>query len=400
MAGPGLEPHGRADPPRYARAVPPGADVPALDICVFGTYDEDAHPRVRGLREGLEASGARVTVLNEPLGVDTGARVQLLRRPAGIASFALTLAARWLRLVARRRIAGTPDAVLVGYLGHFDVHLAKVLFRRSTIVLDHMVGLSDTATDRQLDGRSIVSRLLGALDRAALRAADIVLFDTDEHRQHLDVAGVGGIVVPVGAPSPYFDAGKAHAAETGTGGPLRVLFYGLYTPLQGAATIGQAMAQLAGDEAVCFTMVGTGQDRTAAEQAAAGARATWTDWVPADELPALIASHDVCLGIFGTSPKARRVVPNKVFQGAAAGAAVVTSDTPCQRSMLGPAAAYVPPGDPTALAACLRDLASHPDRLRALQHAGREVAAARFAPAAAVRPLLDELQRRSTDTAR
>ena len=47
--------------------------------------------------------------------------------------------------------------------------------------------------------------------------------------------------------------------------------------------------------------------------------------MPAADLPALVAGHDVCLGIFGTGDKALRVVPNKVFQGAAAGCAIVTS---------------------------------------------------------------------------
>ena len=76
--------------------------------------------------------------------------------------------------------------------------------------------------------------------------------------------------------------------------------------------------------------------------------------MPAANLPALVAGHDVCLGIFGTGDKALRVVPNKVFQGAAAGCAIVTSDTAPQRRALGDAAVLVPPGDPEALAAALR----------------------------------------------
>ena len=54
-----------------------------------------------------------------------------------------------------------------------------------------------------------------------------------------------------------------------------------------------------------------------------------------NEGPALVAGHDVCLGIFGTGVKAQLVVPNKVYQGAAAGCAVVTSDTAPQRRALG-----------------------------------------------------------------
>ena len=117
--------------------------------------------------------------------------------------------------------------------------------------------------------------------------------------------------------------------------PLKVVFFGLYTPLQGTVTIGKALSLLSGAP-IEVTMIGDGQDRPAA-MAAAHACPTiqWLDWVPGDALPSIVAAHDVCLGIFGTTPKALRVVPNKVFQGAAAGCVVVTSDTVPQRQMLG-----------------------------------------------------------------
>jgi SAM-dependent methyltransferase len=168
------------------------------------------------------------------------------------------------------------------------------------------------------------------------------------------------------------------------------VFFGLYTPLQGAPVIGRALAELAGVD-LEVTMIGTGQDLADTRRQAAGnSRVTWRDWVPADELPAEVARHDVCLGIFGDGPKARRVVPNKVFQGAAAGCAIVTSDTPPQRSALGAAAVFVPPGDSGALAAALRRLATDRAELAALRRAAAERAAT-FTPEAVVRPLRDRL---------
>ena len=145
------------------------------------------------------------------------------------------------------------------------------------------------------------------------------------------------------------------------------MFFGLFTPLQGAPVIGAALAALAGDEhPVEVTMIGAGQDLDETRSLAAGNhRVHWLDWVDAADLPALVAAHDVCLGIFGTGPKALRVVPNKVFQGAAAGCAVVTSDTAPQRRVLGDAAVLVPAGDPAALAEALRALAADRSRLAA-----------------------------------
>ena len=93
------------------------------------------------------------------------------------------------------------------------------------------------------------------------------------------------------------------------------MFFGLFTPLQGAPVIGAALAALADDEGRRHDGRQRADHEEARSLAAANHHVTWVDWVPPDQLPALVARHDVCLGIFGTGPKALRVVPNKVFQG-------------------------------------------------------------------------------------
>jgi glycosyltransferase involved in cell wall biosynthesis len=373
-----------------------------MRLLFFGTYDAAAHPRVSVLRDGLRAHGADVQECNEPLGLSTAARVSMLRRPWTVPLLGMRLVRCWARLVACsrrfRRDGSWPDAVVVGYLGHFDVLLARRLFPHVPVVLDHLVGASDTATDRGVSG-GFRQRLLQWLDRAALGSADVVVVDTVEHLLALPAPAVGrAVVVPVGAPaqwfakpSPYDDDSPADAPGDR---PLRAVFFGLYTPLQGAPVIGAALAALAGDAerdgqaAVEVTMVGAGQDLDETRSlAAANRRVRWVDWVPPAELPALVAGHDVCLGIFGAGAKALRVVPNKVFQGAAAGCALVTSDTDPQRRVLGDTAVLVPPGDPAALAAALRDLAADRSRLAAARKAAGELARSTFTPAAVTEPL-------------
>jgi glycosyltransferase involved in cell wall biosynthesis len=108
-------------------------------------------------------------------------------------------------------------------------------------------------------------------------------------------------------------------------------------------------------------------------------------------LPELVAEHDVCLGIFGTGPKAQRVVPTKIFQGAAAGCALVTSDTAPQRRILGDAAILVPPGDAVAVAAALEKLAADSDALLRSRAAAARLADERFRADVVVAPLVDRL---------
>lgn len=360
-----------------------------MRVLLFGTYDTSTHPRVATIAEGMRARGAEVAECNAPLGLDTAARVDMLAHPWRAPALLARLARRWATLARAARRMPAPDVVVVGYLGHFDVHLARLLFRRVPVVLDHLVGASDTARDRRLDGgpRQVLLRMI---DSAALRAADIVVVDTEEHlavlpQRHRERA----VVVPVGAPSAWHMA--ARPADQDSSEPLRVVFYGLYTPLQGTPVIGAALGRLAGAP-IEVTMIGSGQDEAETRAAAAANRAVrWLDWVPAAELPALVADHHVCLGIFGTGDKALRVVPNKVFQGAAAGCAVVTSDTPPQRRALADAAVLVPPGDAEALAAALLRLAG--DRAELIRQRGlaHRQAQQRFTPEAIVAPLVSKL---------
>jgi glycosyltransferase involved in cell wall biosynthesis len=354
-----------------------------MRVLAFGSYDADRHPRVAVLLDGLRELGVEVDVCNVPLKLDTADRVKVLKQPWRLPLLALTILRTWLQLALRARKLPAPDAVLVGYLGHFDVLLARRLFRRTTIVHDMLIFAADTAKDRGAGG--LKQQLLRRLDAAAIKASDVIVVDTDEHLAMLPAARlVDGLVVPVGAPKAWLGPLAVHD------GPLKVVFFGLYTPLQAAPVIGEALALLPPGR-VAVTMIGMGQDLAATKALAGTADVTWVDWVTPADLPPLVRDQDVCLGIFAAEGKGTRVVPNKVYQGAAAGCAVVTSDTAPQRRALGDAGCFVTPGDPQALAAALLELADDRDLLLTKRRAARSLAEASFLPAAAAAPLYAKL---------
>jgi glycosyltransferase involved in cell wall biosynthesis len=366
--------------------------VTRVRVLGFGTYDVRTHPRIGVILAGLRAHGDDVVEANAPLGLSTAARIEMVRRPWLGYRLVLRLARCWARLIVRSlrlRRAGRFDAVVVGYLGQFDVVLARLLFPRTPIVLDQLVFGADTAADRGLSrAGGLRQRALRTLDEVATAAADLVVVDTIENSTLLRSGHQAkAVVAPVGAGEEWFAAGRARTDDQ-PGAPLRVVFFGLFTPLQGAEVVARALATLSDRDDIMVTMIGSGQDhQRARELAAPNARVHWVDWVDAGELPAMVAAHDVCLGIFGTAPKALRVVPNKVFQGAAAGCAIVTSDTAPQRRDFGGASVLVPPGDPLALATALRQLADDRDEVARLGAAAHERAAADFAPPAIVEAL-------------
>jgi glycosyltransferase involved in cell wall biosynthesis len=358
-------------------------------VLFFGTYDARSHPRVAVLQEGLRAHGCDVRECNVPLGLDAAARVRMLRRPWLFPRLVARLAPAWWRLWRAARQLDPPDAVVIGYMGHFDIHLARRLWPGVLLVLDYLVSGRDTAIDRGIDGPLLI-RALDRLDRRALAAADLRVMDTVPQLEIVpEELRAGSVIVPVGASDRWFQEPRHHQSHRS----VRVVFFGVFTPLHGAPTIGRAIGLLAGEPRVRFTLIGSGQDyRATRELASANPNVEWLLWVSAEELPGLVAEHDICLGIFGTGPKAQRVVPTKVSQGAAAGCAIVTSDTPAQRGALDGAAELVPPGNPEALAETLVALAEDPARLWRQRCGAYERARAEFTPPHVVEPLVLRLR--------
>lgn len=373
----------------------PTDNADRLRFVTFGTYQSGSHPRIRVLIEGLRELGHEVVEINEPLGLSTAARVSMLKAPWKLPLLLCRLASRWGRLIRRglrlRRTTPAIDAVLVGYLGHFDVHLARLVFPDTPVALDHLIFAAGTAKDRGQESR-VISAALQLVDRRAMAAATVIIVDTPEHQQRVPAELADRTVVcPVGADSSWFQAAARQHRVAASATPLRVVFFGLFTPLQGTAIIGEALS-LVSDEPIQATMIGTGQDLAEARRAADAAIDTdWVDWVPTQELPDVVASHDVALGIFGTTVKAAEVVPNKVFQSAAAGCALITSDTMPQRRTLGDAAELIPAGSATALADAMRRLAVDPELLNRRRAQARELAETTFSPAAVSTPLLEKL---------
>ena len=101
-----------------------------------------------------------------------------------------------------------------------------------------------------------------------------------------------------------------------------------------------------------------------------------------------MARSDLCLGIFGTSPKARRVIPNKIFDALACARAVLTGDTPAVRELLRPGndVWVCPPGDPDPLADAIVTLRDD-DLRRAIAERGH----ARFRETASLDALAHDL---------
>jgi glycosyltransferase involved in cell wall biosynthesis len=325
----------------------------------FGTYDRD-YPRNAQVISALRHAG--VEVRERHVGVWEG-RADNWR--AGALTVARVAAAE-ARLL--RRPSGDYDIVIVGYPGHADLTAARRAAAGRPLVFNPLVSLFDTfVSDRRRFGSgSIAARALRALDVHALRAADLVVADTDAHRRFL--AALGGLALDrvavcfVGAEDGVFTPRSTPADA------FEALFVGKLIPLHGVETVLEA-ARLAPE--IRFRIVGSGQLEPLLE--ARPPNVAWTPWLPYRDLPGELHRAGCALGIFGSSDKAARVIPNKVFQALACGTPLVTADTPAARELLrsGESALLVPQADSDALAAAVRRLAADDPLRRRIAAGGR-----------------------------
>ena len=320
---------------------------------------------LRGLRESdVEVIECHTTVWTG--GVDKSQIRGLGRR--------LYFLLRWLfsypKLIIRYLGLPPHDAVMIGYLGQIDV-LVLWPFARArgvAIVWDAYISLYDTVVaDRNIVGpKHPGAMLLFALEWLSCRAADQVILDTRAHAEYFEKAfrlePGRTVVVYVGVEPEHFPSRPRSAMPEQANAPVRVLFYGSFIPLHGIETIVRA-AEMAKDGAIDWLLIGGGQEESRIRQMLAKLGLTRLTWIPRvkyGELKDWIHRADICLGIFGASEKAARVIPNKVFQVLATGTPIITRDSPAIRELLAPdmpGVWLVPAADPDALLMAVRKFA-------------------------------------------
>jgi glycosyltransferase involved in cell wall biosynthesis len=143
-------------------------------------------------------------------------------------------------------------------------------------------------------------------------------------------------------------------------------------PLHGVPIILQA-ARLLEEENIEFWLIG--DNHQADGPADLLERVKYFSWMPLHELRDKIREADVCLGIFGTSDKAKRVIPGKAFLALAMGKALITGDSPAARELLedGKNAVLCQMGSSEAVAQAICRLRNDAELRQRIAEEGREL---------------------------
>lgn len=349
-------------------------------VCYFGTYDP-SYPRNRVNIRGLRLAGVEVLECNVSVWRSPKDKLGELRGWGSKVRVGLRYVWGWVRLSWRYLRLPEHDIVVVGYIGYLDVFPAKLLalLRGRRVVLDLFQSLYEMiVVDKALvQATSFVARLAAWAERLACHTADSVWLNTRAEIEYLaahhgvDAAKCRRLLM--GADSVYQPRNTLPPSPV-----MHVVYAGQYIPVHGLLTVVEAMRLLRDEAEITFELIGDGQEYAAVRQAAdaAGlANVIFHSWMPPTELVEHLARADVCLGIFGTNPKAGRVMNYKVLEGWAMEKAVVTrqsagiTEIAEQRRHL----LLIPPGDAEALASALRLLHADPKLRHHIAVEGRQL---------------------------
>lgn len=336
-----------------------------MRVVLWGTYDT-GKPRVRILRRGLMENGVDLIECHHEIwgGIEDKSQLKGGWRK-------LAILGRWLagypRLIACYLRAPDHDAVVVGYMGLVDVlaiwPFAKL--RGIPVIWDAFLSVYGTMVEdrKMLGGSNPIAWFLYSLEWLACRAADRVVLDTRAHAAYF----VDTFKLPVdrckavwvGAEPEVFQVAATN--DVPATDERIVLFYGQFIPLHGIETIVRA-ARKAREQPIRWVIIGSGQEEGRIRKMldeSPPPRIEWLSWVSYPKLSQWIRRADVCLGIFGGTDKAARVIPNKVFQILMSGKPLITRDSPAIRELLGqetPGIRLVPAADAGALVVAVREM--------------------------------------------
>jgi len=352
-----------------------------MNICFFGYDEPDEGGRAWAIRTGLAENG----IIVKPCQTNVH----------GFFAKCRELYQKW------QNITGDIDAVYVIFMGYYFMPLAwyLALRRRIPVILDVLVSQYDTeVSDRKRISRfSPKAWFFWIADFISCLIADAIAVDTRAHKkffiEKFFVNEKKIIVVPVGCRSDLF----VPLPREKSFDEFVVEFHGGISRLQGVEYIIEAAKILQDrNKPVRFEITGTGQLSPEITHLAKKFKLKNVEFFgrqPLKELPNTIARGDICLGIFGTTDKALRVIPNKVYECMSCGKPVITERSPAALETLHDygEVCMVEPGNGAELAEKIIELKN--DRiLRArLSERARVASLTAFSPRAIVRPLVDWL---------
>jgi|SRR3989344_1936316 len=235
--------------------------------------------------------------------------------------------------------------VFPSYEFAFVIWVFKLFFNR-VIIYDAFISIYDThvLSNKFVERGSFKAFCYYFLDYISCYVAQIIIFDTKEHQYFFEKKfNIGQnkhkIVLPVAVDLELIDRLKPSIdRKFFRKDCFNVFFYGKYTALHGVEYIVKAASILKGHKNIKFILVGNGFFRNNVEKLSkdfALDNIVFLDKMGYASLIGYIKASDVCLGIFGKTDKAMRVIPNKILDYLVCGKLTITGKNNATESFFG-----------------------------------------------------------------
>jgi len=354
-----------------------------MRVCFIGAYDPE-YPRNTVIRKGLRLNGVEVLECRLRPGYKFWLRYPLLL-------------SQYISSYAKHDILFVPE------FRQKDVPLAKMLslFTSKKVVFDPLSPRYETKiTDwKRKPPDSWQARWNFLIDSWSLKLSDRILADTQAHKdyycQKYNLPPGKIEVLPVGYDDDLYQPSGIVKKENG----FTVLFFGSFLPLHGVDVITQSAKIVSGkDPSIQFIIIGSGQTMPLAETLASELglnNIEFEGWLPQSMLPKKIASSDVCLGIFGKTEKARRVVAHKIFQSLGMRKPLITTRTPAVEEFFSHRENIflIPEPHPELLAQAILELRRDLDLRERIAERGYQLVSSNFSPEAIGKTLIRVLEK-------
>lgn len=310
-------------------------------LCFWGTYERN-FPRTLTLKEACRRLKRKVLECHVPFWEKKREKLEFLS-PLSLLRTSVRLIFIYFRLSLRYFQTEDHTALVVGYNGYFDMPVAKFLslIRKKPLIYTPVFPLYETMVeDREyVDRFSLKSKWIHRVDEICCRLADLIIIETQTYLnyycQEFHVPRNKFVKIPLGADESNFYPRPKNSTITNSH-LLKVLFYGKFIPLQGISYIIRAAKLLENEKGITFEIIGSGQLSGKISRLTESLNlqnAAFIPWVKYPDLPSHIQDADICLGIFGHTPKAQRGIPIKVYEALAMKRSVITGNSPAAREV-------------------------------------------------------------------
>jgi len=333
-----------------------------MKVCLFGSYIKNSHGIPSGntgelIKIILKSQGVEVVECYEP-----------------ILKFYQFFTA-YVKLIFKHKNLEY-DFIILPWRSIITLPLIKLIHRKPIIYFPAFSIYDTLVNDRKnLKKNSLRAKIIHWIDGLACKLVDRVVLESSEE--------INYFIKEFNLPNEKFrqlsfatDESIFIPQSDFRGDKFAVLFFGTFIPLHGIEIIVDAANLLKKEKDIEFILCGDGQTMPEIKKLIQKKdidNIVMSGFVSKKELLEHLKKSNVCLGIFGNTIKANKVVTNKVFQILASRKPLITMDSAAVREIFlknGINCMLVQPSSSKKLAEAILFLKNNPEKTRQIASAG------------------------------